>query len=94
MKEIIYTAHLELRLKLRGIPHNLPRAIYKTAEERYFDRETEKNVAVKRVNYKGKKRELMLAYQETDAGAHLVTIHPLKEYQKVSRVKSGRWQKL
>lgn len=94
MKEIVYTAHLELRLKLRGIPRDLPGEIYRTAKESYFDRETEKIVAVRRVLYKGKKRELMVAYNETEQRARLITIHPLKEHQKISRVKSGRWQKL
>lgn len=94
MKEIFYTAHLELRLKLRGIPYDLPRKIYLTAQERYFDRETQKAVAVKRVLYKSKKREMMVAYQEEEGATYLITVHPLKEYQKISRIKSGRWQKI
>ena len=32
---IIYTDHLRLRMKLRGIPHELPKKIYLEAKERY-----------------------------------------------------------
>jgi hypothetical protein len=94
MKEISYTAHLELRLKLRGIPHDLPKKIYFTATERYFDKETQKIVAVKSALHKSKKRELAVIYQEDENMVRLITIHPLKEYQKISRIKLGRWQKL
>jgi len=33
MKRINYTAHLELRLKLRDIPYDLPAKIYKSSKE-------------------------------------------------------------
>ncbi|MDP3948829.1 MAG: hypothetical protein Q8Q17_02680 [bacterium] len=94
MKRIYYTPHLELRLELREIPYNLPKNIYQTSKERYFDTETQKLIAVKLVKYKNKIRELAIIYEETEKEIKLITIHPLKIYQKLSRIKSGRWQKL
>ena len=94
MREIKYTRHLELRLKLRNIPWDFPRKIYLTGKERYFDALTDKFIVVKRMKYHGKFKELAVAYEEIGNETHLITIHPLKEYQKEARIKSERWRKL
>jgi len=94
MKEVIYSKHLELRLKLRSIHRELPRIIYQTSDERYADTITELSVAISKTAYQGKVREVVLVYRETAKEARLVTIHPLKPGQKNSRIKSGRWEKL
>lgn len=91
-KKIVYTPHLKFRLKLREIPPDLQEKIYQKAKERYIDRETDKSVAVLKMRYKGKAREMSVIYKETDIDVRLITIHPLKSYQKVSRINSGRWQ--
>ena len=94
MKEIYYTKHLKLRLKFRKISEDLPREIYLTAKERYFDTATKKSVAVKRIKFEGKLKEIALIYEETPLFVNLITIHPLKKYQKFNRIKFKRWQKL
>lgn len=94
MKKIVYASHLLLRLKLREIPYLLPKKIYQTSNEHYFDKETLKKVAVKEVKFKGKLREMAVIYEETNDQINLITIHPLKNYQKIQRIKSGRWQKI
>lgn len=94
MKEIYYTEHLKLRLKFRKISEDLPKDIYLMAKERYFDTATKKSVAVKRVKFGGKLKEIALIYEETSLSVNLITIHPLKQYQKLNRIKSKRWQKL
>lgn len=62
--EIIYSQHLKMRLEIREIPHDLPKIIYQTSKERYFDKETFKKVAVKELKYKGKFREIVVIYEE------------------------------
>ena len=94
MKRVSYTAHLEFRLRIREIPYDLPRKIYNESEERYFDKATQKLIAVASVKYKDKIREFVVAYEETEEEVRLVTIHPLKSNQKFSRIQSKRWQKL
>jgi len=94
MKKIVYSSHLRLRLKLREIPYLLPKEIYQTSKEHYFDKETLKKVAINRVKFKEKLREMAVIYEEINNQINLITIHPLKDYQKISRIKSGRWQKL
>ena len=52
MKEVIYSAHLEFRLKVREIPYSLPLSIYKTAKEHYYDKLTDKYVAATKLKFK------------------------------------------
>jgi len=94
MKKIVYSSHLIFRLKLREIPYDLPREIYQSSKEYYFDKETSKRVAIKKIKFKNKLREIAVIYEEMNNQINLITIHPLKNYQKISRIKSGRWQKL
>lgn len=94
MKKIVYFPHLLIRLELREIPYLLPKQIYQTSKEHYFDKETLKKVAVKKVKFKNKLREMAVIYDEANGQINLITIHPLKKYQKISRIKSGRWQKI
>lgn len=94
MKEISYTKHLELRLKLRSINHDIPGMVYAEAQERYYDLATQKFIAVKWLKHKGKVRELAVTYEEDEKEVRIITIHPLKEDQKAARLKSGRWQKI
>ncbi|MBI2674648.1 MAG: hypothetical protein HYX22_02855 [Candidatus Yanofskybacteria bacterium] len=94
MLKIIYSSHLELRLKVRNISRLIPKQIFKTSKEHYLDLETEKNVAVKKINYKGKLREMAVIYEKTGNKVILITVHPLKVLQKSNRIKTKRWQKI
>ena len=44
--KIEYSRHVEARIALRGIPHELPKEIFEEASERYSDTETGHLVAV------------------------------------------------
>jgi hypothetical protein len=44
--KVEYSNHIEARLRLRGIAHDLPREISEEATERYLDTETGRLVAV------------------------------------------------
>jgi hypothetical protein len=94
MKRVSYTPHLELRLRIREIPRDLLRKIYERAEERYLDNATGKFIAVSAAKYKDKLREFAVIYEEEGEEIRIITIHPLKPYQKFSRLQSKRWQKL
>lgn len=74
--KIIYSAHLEFRLKIRNISRLLPKRIFQTSKEHYFDTETGKSVAVISVKYKGKVREIAVMYEQVDSQITLATIHP------------------
>ena len=90
---IVYTSHLEYRLKARGISYDLPKNIFRLAVEHYYDSITEHYIAICQVEFEGKTREMALTYDKSDDVVELITIHPIRLYQKISRIKSGRWKK-
>lgn len=94
MKKIVYTSHLEFRLEVRNIPHNLPKKIFQDAKERYYDAATGHYVAIARCDFEGKMRDMALTYDNKRYAIEIITVHPLKPYQKYSRINSGRWKKI
>ena len=95
MKNVKYTRHLRFRLQLRKIPYELPLEVYKNADAYYFDYGTENHIAFKRVEYKGKLRDMIVVYKKQKGScAIIITIHPLKEGQRDNRIRSGRWLKV
>ena len=91
MKKVIYTSHLEFRLKKRGIPHDIPKRIYRDSNEKYYDNIAGHKIAVSRLDYSGREREVMIAYDEFEDRIEIVTVHPLKWMQKQQRIKNRRW---
>lgn len=91
--KIIYTAHLKFRLKLRNIPYSLPKRLFKDAKEHYYDRLTGHYVAVHNVEFNNKTREFALTYDRKADVIEVITVHPIKAYQKIARINSGRWQR-
>jgi hypothetical protein len=92
--KVRYSRHIESRLKLRGIDPDLPKQIFEEAAERYLDTETGHFVAVTTKPLYGRDREVMVAYAIEEDSVILLTIHPLKDGQKDSRIRSGRWKTL
>lgn len=93
MRKITYTDHILFRLNQRNIPRELPKLILENAEEFYYDKKTNYYVAVSKVEYKGKKREMIVIFEINDE-VDLITIHPIKNEQKKRRVKLGRWVRM
>lgn len=92
--KIVYTPHLEFRLRTRNIPYNLPSGIFKRSKEHYYDILTKHYIAVHKIKFKGKNREMALTYDRKEDVIEIVTVHPIKVYQKYSRIHSGRWKKI
>ena len=93
-EKIVYSSHIRFRLKVREIPKAVPKLIFLTSQEHYFDAQTRKNIAVKRISHKGRVREMAVIYERIQARVILITIHPLKLSQKSHRIRSLRWQKI
>jgi len=89
-----YSRHIQIRLALRKIDHDLPRRIFEEAAERYADSETGHTVVVGKARLYEKERDVMVACTLEGEDVKLLTIHPLQEGQKENRIKSGRWRKL
>jgi hypothetical protein len=93
MKEVRYTGHLKFRMALREIPENLPREIHRASNERYYDTVEGRNIAISSVFFKGKVRDMMVAFDEHPNHIEIVTIHPIRRERIENRLKSGRWIK-
>lgn len=62
--EIEYSEHLEKRLTLRHIDHNLPRRLVEGAQENYLDVISGHSIAIQTIELYGKSREVMVAYRQ------------------------------
>ena len=90
---IIYRPHLLQRLKERKIPKEYPREIINSAEHIYFDAITNHNIAIKKLIYAGKIRNMVVAYDIIENNKEIVTIYPIAESELKNKVKAGRWKK-
>jgi hypothetical protein len=91
--KIVYTSHLEFRISLRNIPYHLPRRIFQEANARYYDSLTRHYVALGQVLFEGRHRDMVVVYDKKNNLIEIITVHPIKPYQKQGRVASGRWKK-
>ncbi|MEK7187350.1 MAG: hypothetical protein AAB691_00710 [Patescibacteria group bacterium] len=89
---IRYSDHLRVRITMRGIPENMPRIVFSRAERKFYDTATGLHIALSRMRYFGKLRDLAVTYREEDGDILLITIHPLKAGQLENRLRSGRWK--
>jgi hypothetical protein len=91
---IVYSEHLKRRLAIRLIPIELPEIIFNEYDEKYFDYETGNFVLIKKVEFLQKPRDMMIVYEEGHDKVEIITIHPLKKFQKENRIKTGRWKRI
>ena len=91
-KEIHYTDYFRYRMQFRRIPDGVPEQIFLHAIERYFDTETQRNIAVHQIRLgRGRRAQIMLAYEEYDDYVEFVTIHKIKRREINFRIRTGRW---
>lgn len=93
MEKVLYTDHLKLRLKVRNIPNEYPKLIYKNPEQKYYDVVERKFIAIKKLKYNNKTRDMMIAYEEKNEVIEIVTIHPITEEKIINRTINERWIK-
>lgn len=92
--KIRFSEHIKFRLRTRGISEFLVKKIYLEADNRYYDTETEYFIAIKKLKFESKQRNIMVAYIEDGEEILLLTVHPLKPSQKENRIKRKRWKKI
>ena len=92
--EVRYSKHLMVRLEMRGIPYELPRIIYDRAKRKFYDTQSNLEIAVLRTKYFSKFHDITVAYRKYQDYILLITIHPLKRHQVENRIRSGRWKQL
>jgi len=93
MVNIEYTEHLKLRLRVRKIPYEYPKIIYENPDQKFFDELEKTSIAIKKLRYNKKLRNMMIAYEVKDEKVEIVTIHPITDEKIINRTISGRWIK-
>jgi len=89
--KIEYTNHLKFRIKIRNIPKEYPKVIYENPEQVFIDILEKRKVAIKKLKYNNKLRNIMIAYDEFNDKIEIVTIHPISDEQLINRLISGRY---
>jgi len=90
----IYRPHLKRRLKERLFPIDYPRKIYNQAEIHYLDTQTNHFIAVGKLKYAGKMRNLAISYDIIGENIEIITIHPISEKELKNKINTGRWKKI
>jgi len=93
MRDITYTEHLTLRLKIRKIPYEYPKEIFNNPEQKFYDIVEGTYIAIKKLKYNKKERNMMIAYEKEGNSIQIITIHPIKDEKIINRKISGRWIK-
>lgn len=88
---IRYSEHFSGQKDERGFPDGLAESILQNPDGRYYDNRNGSLVAVKRVYFSGRERDIVVAYLRQGDSVTLLTIHPLKTGQQQRRLESGRW---
>lgn len=90
--EIVFSIHFKERNRLRSIDESIAMTIFNKADGFYEDTQTNTSIAVKRIEFQGKTRDVSLTYVTRGDKTVFVTIHPLKDGQKQNRINNGRWK--
>lgn len=91
--EITYTDHLILRLNIRKIPREYPGIISRYPQQKFFDNIEGNYIAIKKLKYNGKLRNMMVAYDIKDGKIEIITIHPISDEKIRNRILTKRWTK-
>jgi hypothetical protein len=89
--EVKYSKHLRFKLRVRGIPQDMPERIYRESNQRYYNHHTLRHIAVMQVYYRRRRTWMMIAYDQFPDRVEIVTIHPITKRQIRERLKRGRW---
>lgn len=93
MRRIVYTNHLKHRLRIRRIPDKYPRQIFHSPDQTFSDTLDRHSIAIKKLRYNRKDRNMMIAYTQKNSTVEIITIHPIAEEKIINRVICGRWTK-
>lgn len=91
--KILLSSHLKIRLKERKIPQSYPRKIVTKPDSLFVDTITNHQIAVKKLEYNGKLRPMVVAYDIIESTVYIITIHPSSEEETNNKLRRGRWIK-
>lgn len=91
--KVLYRPHLKRRIRQRAIPHDYPRKVYQQAKMHFIDILTGHHIAISKMQYAGKLRNLVVSYDIINTNVEIITIHPISYREINKRLISKRWRK-
>lgn len=89
--DIIYSAHAKRRMRERKLSRTVVNEVLEKADQRVLDTQTGYIVYIKRMLFKGKSRWIAVSIDEQETRKVVVSVHPIRDRDYVSRFDSGRW---
>lgn len=86
-----FTNHLRTRLNQRGISIKTVEEIFGQNLENYWDNLRNHYIVIGKVDYHGKSRKVLAAYDKIGNIVEVITIHPITDAQIKQRLSYGRW---
>ena len=89
--EIIYRPHFRLRMRQREFPDGFGEMLLRDADNYYYDTEEDTSIAVKRVRFKGRERDIALIFSAEGSAIAFISIFPLKVGELRRKIQMGKW---
>ena len=75
------------------MPFKYTRIIYEKPEQKYYDTTEINFILIKKLYFNKKVRNMLIAYEKTENGVNIITIHPITEEKIINRLMNRRWVK-
>ncbi|MCY3544282.1 MAG: hypothetical protein OXI16_07245 [Chloroflexota bacterium] len=89
--EITYRPHFRLRMRQREFPDGFGEMLLRDADNYYYDTQENTSVAVKRVPFKGRERDIALIFSVEGSAIAFISIFPLKLGELRRKTQMGKW---
>lgn len=86
-----YSDHVKRRMRERKITQAIVTSVLGKPKHKFIDSETGYIVYTKELVFRGKKRPIAVSVDETTEIATIVTVHPIRERDIISRTENRRW---
>ena len=89
--EIIYRRHFGQRMREREFPDGFGEMLLRNADNYYYDTEEYTSIAVKKLHFKGRERDIALIFAVEGSAIAFISIFPLKAGELRRKIQSGKW---
>ena len=90
-REITYRQHFRIRMQQREFPDGFGEMLLRDADSYHYDTEEHTSIAVKRVRFKGRERDVALVFSVEGSVVVFISIFPLKAGEVRRKIQMGKW---
>lgn len=88
---IAFSDHAKRRMKERKISSTLVRNVVRQSDHTFIDIATNYTIFVKRLIFREEKRYIAVSVDKSAEHMMVVSVHPIRDRDLISRTESGRW---